>query len=441
MATEIPTQTAAVSAPKMQQSRFADLSLFHSAVDEVLARMNNNQRPDPSHASVQGANCVTQLAEAHGVIHADAAAANTALAGLPEVCDSNPVAYCASLARNLGLAILHGDQDLTKRYKAQLTAKVGVCDPHWLEAAEKYAEFVASRGKIPYRVWKNIGDFVIEGKLPADARIGIIGDWGTGQPDARAVLQQMARRKPQVAIHLGDIYYSATQFEVDNYFWKIWKDVLNLPASGIASYTLAGNHDMFGGGAAYYNLLDRLGQPASYFCLRNDNWQIIALDTGLHDCKPTGTDPTYLEQTEVDWLRDKIQNRGNRRTMLLSHHQLFSAFEDIPGSGPVNQKLYSQLKDLLPNVAIWLWGHEHNQVIYKKYLGVLGRCIGHGAFPIGFDENPKIKHAEIPVEDVRLSGNPFLDHGYVVVDLNGRNAKISYFVSSNENNPVFTETL
>ncbi|MBV8896505.1 MAG: metallophosphoesterase, partial [Acidobacteriaceae bacterium] len=191
----------------------------------------------------------------------------------------------------------------------------------------------------------------------------------------------------------------------------------------------------------YYNLLDRLGQPASYFCLRNDSWQIIAIDTGLHDAKPDGTQPTYLEDTEIQWLRDKIQNRNGRRTMLLSHHQLFTAYEDIPGGGAINQKLYGQLKDLLPQIDIWLWGHEHNQVIYQSYLGVLGRCIGHGAFPIGADEVPVLKHAEIPVESLRLSGDPFLDHGYVIVDLNGPAATISYFVSSDENKPVFTETL
>lgn len=440
MATQIPTPALAPVPVKMQQSRFADLSLFHSAIDEVLARANNDQRPDPAHSSVQAVNAVTKMAETQGLIHADATALTTPIKNVPAVCDSNVATYCASLARNLALAKIQKNQALIDRYTAELTNKDSVCSLDWAEAAAKYAEFVLSRGKIPYRRWKNISDFVIEGKLAANARIGIIGDWGTGQPDARAVLQQMARKQPQVAIHLGDIYYSATEFEVDNYFYKIWTDVLNLPASGIASYTLAGNHDMFCGGGPYYNLLDRLGQPASYFCLRNDNWQIIALDTGLHDAKPDGTQPTYLEDTEVQWLRDKIQNRGARRTILLSHHQLFSAFEDICGS-PVNQKLNGQLKDLLPQVDIWLWGHEHNQVIYKNYLGVLGRCIGHGAFPIGIDEAPVLKHPEIPVESVKLSGDPFLDHGYVIVDLNGASANLSYFASSDENKPMFSETL
>lgn len=425
----------------MTQSRFADLSLFHSAIDEVLASRNNSQRPDPAHPSVQAAACVTSMAESQGLIHANAQALNTPVAGLPAVCDSNPVTYCASLARNYALAKLQGDDALASRYATELQSPDGNCDPHWVEAAIKYKEFLLSRGKIPYKRWTNINDFIIEGKLAANARIGIIGDWGTGQPEARTVLQQMANKNLQIAIHLGDIYYSATQFECDNYFWKIWSDVLHLPDSGIVSYTLSGNHDMFCGGGPYYNLLQNLGQPASYFCLRNDNWQVIAIDTGLHDSNPDGTQPTYLEDTEVQWLRDKIQNRNGRRTILLSHHQLFSAFEDIPGSGAVNQKLYGQLKDLLPQIDIWLWGHEHNQVIYQSYLGVLGRCIGHGAFPIGVDETPVLTHAEIPVESVKLSGDPFLDHGYVIVDLDGPEAKLSYFVSSDENKPVFTETI
>jgi hypothetical protein len=48
---------------------------------------------------------------------------------------------------------------------------------------------------------------------------------------------------------------------------------------------------------------------------------------------------------------------------------------------------------------------------------------------------------EIPIEDFKLTGEPFLDHGYVIVDLDGSAATISYFVSSDENKPVFTETL
>jgi len=29
---------------------------------------------------------------------------------------------------------------------------------------------------------------------------------------------------------------------------------------------------------------------------------------------------------------------------------------------------------LPPQIAIWLWGHQHKLVIYKKQIGILARC-------------------------------------------------------------------
>ncbi len=198
---------------------------------------------------------------------------------------------------------------------------------------------------------------------------------------------------------------------------------------------------MFCGGAPFYSLLDKLGQPASYFCLRNDDWQLIAIDTGLHDAKPDGTTPTYLEDSELQWLTDKVQNCGNRKNVLLSHHQLFSAFEDICGQA-VNTKLNAQVSHLLPQIKIWLWGHEHNQVLYKNYMGILARCIGHGAFPIGTDEiADKPKFPQVPIEEIRLGGSPFLNHGYVLMDINGPRATLSYYQDCDENKPMFTDNL
>jgi len=445
---------------KMEQSRFADLSLFHSAVDEILALKTAAEqaangvvakitRPDPSHPSVEAAACVTQIAEAAGQIHATMDALEASIgkglgstaAAEPALCDSNPAVYCASLARNLALAKLHDRKDLAAYYDDLLCKKDSVCDPHWSEAALKYAEFIASRGTIPYRRWKKLSDYTIDGKLPTDAKVAIVGDWATGQPEAKNLLAQIARKNPDVVIHLGDIYYSGTDFEVENYFYNIWSDTLKLPSTKIPTFSLAGNHDMFCGGAPYYSLIDKLGQPASYFCLRNDDWQFLALDTGLHDSKPDGTSATFLEATEVEWLKDKLQNGPPRRNVLLSHHQLFSAFEDICGQ-VANGTLAAQLSPVLPQIDIWFWGHEHNQVIYKKFMGVLARCIGHGAFPIASDEIPKTpKFAYVPIENVRLGGTPFFNHGYVLMELDGPKAAISYYQDCDEDKPMFTENL
>ena len=189
------------------------------------------------------------------------------------------------------------------------------------------------------------------------------GDWGTGQDAAKLVLRQIANKKPDVVIHLGDIYYAGTQFEVNNYFLQIWQQILNLGDNldRIPTFTLAGNHDMYSGGGPYYELIKKLGQPASYFCLRNANWQFIGLDTGYHDHNPAGAGAgaTFLQDTEVTWLADKVNNAGGRRSVLLSHHQLFTAYDAID-NGEINMRLFPQVAPLLPKVALWLWGHEHD---------------------------------------------------------------------------------
>jgi hypothetical protein len=293
---------------------------------------------------------------------------------------------------------------------------------------------------IPYRPWTQLSDFILpDGRLPDVATVVIVADWGTGQDAAKLLLQKVAGHQPDVVIHLGDVYYSGTEFEAQNYLYSIWQEVLGIPnvpsgqkltdfTTGPATFHLPGNHDMYSGGQPYYTTIDRLGQPASYFCLRNANWQFIAIDTALHDCDPSHVnDATWVEPREITWMEDKVRNGGGRKSVLLSHHQLFSAFEKIGGQA-INQNILPALQDILPYLTLWLWGHEHNQVIYQRYLNVLARCIGHGAFPVSGTPPYGPPNAGVPLEDVHLDLDPdnFYRHGYVLMKLNGPSADVSY---------------
>jgi predicted phosphodiesterase len=267
-----------------------------------------------------------------------------------------------------------------------------------------------------------------------------LADWGTGQREAWTVLRQVSRKNPQIVIHLGDIYYAGTEFEVQSYFYKPWQIILHENGNP-RTFTLAGNHDMYSGGKSFYNLLDQLKQPASYFCLRNRNWQIIGLDTGLH--AKMGLEPTFLEPSEVEWLLDKIQNSGGRRTVLLSHHQLFSADEQFKGQS-FNIDLYKQTCTALNNVELWLWGHEHNLVIFEPYMNLKrGRCIGCGAFPVGAGELPAShKNSDVPLKPIHLSRRgDFYQHGYAVMMLNGAAGNVDYYQDGDENIPLYSEVL
>jgi len=105
--------------------------------------------------------------------------------------------------------------------------------------------------------------------------------------------------------------------------------------------------------------------------------------------------------------------------------------------------LQEQVGPLLPKVTAWLWGHEHNQVIYKPYQGVLGRCIGHGAYPVGITEiAAEPQNKDVQLETVALAkGDSFYSHGYAIIDLNGPEAQVAYYQDSDpEDAPMWSET-
>ncbi len=416
------------------QLHHPDFSLWQSAVEQTVADIKGSVdelRGDSVHAMIEATNAVASnlkigVSPAH---EAQAGAAN----------DSGGWAkYCSSIWWEIAKAQVEGNLQAEQNWRNQL-GQFTTCDVRYAQAAEQYVAFQLNKERIPYKVWHNLSDFIVDWKVPAQARIAIVGDWGTGQADARALLQAIARKNPDLVIHLGDIYYAGTEFEMENYFLNIWKSILDL--SKVRTFTLAGNHDMYSGGAPYYQLIQGLGQPASYFCLRNDDWQFVALDTGLHDDDALAAKPTFLEDTEVAWLNDKIATAGARRTVLMSHHQLFTAIEDIGGQS-VNVRLQGQVSPILPKVDVWFWGHEHNQVIYKNWQGVLARCLGHGAYPVGITEIPDKPQFDVPMENVFLTrGGAFHSHGYAIMELDGPAARVSYYQDSDpENLPMFVES-
>lgn len=358
------------------------------------------------------------------------------------------VKYCASMAvgaaRNLYAAKVKGDTTLYNQYTAALAKKFGDCDPKYREAVTQYLKFLAQKGTIPYVKWKQLDDFVIDDrtKLPDTAVIGVVADWGTGEPEALDVLRQVKQHAPDVVMHLGDIYYAGTEYEIENYFYRPWKRILELDTSKTVSLVLPGNHDLYAGGAPFYALLKTLGQEASFFCLRNEHWQLIGLDTALND--KLGGKPTALDPTEAEWAIDKIQNAGKRRTILLSHHQLFSTNEQFDGKS-YNQNLYNQLSSVLSKVDLWLWGHEHDVVIFKEHLGLTrGRCVGGSAFPVGNFEMPTTHvNPDVPFnEDVALTkGSAFYQHCYAVIKLDGPSAEVSYYEDRDGGRLLYTDVL
>lgn len=275
-------------------------------------------------------------------------------------------------------------------------------------------------------------------KLEEKARLIVVGDWGSGLPRAQRVAELMREEveagvddgvQVQV-VHLGDVYYSGWKREYDKYFFPFWP-VERGEADQIFSWALNGNHDMYSGGYGFFKHL--LADPrfkhqagSSWFSIENRYWRIVGLDTswdeqGIHDPR---TDRGLQDPQASELARMAAEDR--RPFMLLSHHQLFSAYESV---GPYMQ---SRLQPLLDagRIRAWLWGHEHKCIAYEPFGGVeYGRCIGHGGVPVypvrdPEDRDPRVAWVEQDWFDGWIERWALM--GFAVLDFDGPAVQVRY---------------
>jgi hypothetical protein len=432
-------------------------SLFQSAVDALVREK-------------MGAAATTRPGLENGFVRAAAqiAALRSQGAAVPQTAPPNisdKAWTCTRLAYELLQAKLTGNTALVQKLESEL--QFGQCDPGWAETITEYVGYFGiggTRKEIPYIRPSATGPEALTVK--SGAVVALIGDWATGTAEAVNVLRAVAQQKPDVVIHLGDIYYSGTDDECEFNFRRIVDDVLDRANTKVPVFTLAGNHDMYAGGAGFYALLGSLNAPplrqrASFFCLRDEDrrWQFVAMDTGLHDYNPfTVKDVlTFLEKDEEDWIAARIAEFPGK-TILLSHHQLFSAFAQIgPANGdgsltPLNPHLkasFDRFAAVAPGrIAAWFWGHEHNLCLYAPYAGLeKGRCVGHGAVPVYLQDAPynvlsrlanppKFLAVELDADD-----HVFM-HGFAVIRLAADgSASADYFEGNNGTTPMYREPL
>ena len=137
----------------------------------------------------------------------------------------------------------------------------------------------------------------------------------------------------------------------------------------------------------------KLGKNRATSALQNPNWQFVALDTG-HNDNDSGTVATNMtdlvsagDWSSAEWALKKIQAAGARKTVLLSHHQLFSPLDSSAMLAinlmPTIQTSSKTFQPVLNCIEWWFWGHEHTLGIYAPYMGLKrGRCVGASAVPV-----------------------------------------------------------
>jgi hypothetical protein len=305
--------------------------------------------------------------------------------------------------------------------------------------------------KHPYRDYSDgahgNGIYKIENKTS----LSVLGDWGTGTDEAHEVAAQVLAAHPDYTVHLGDVYYVGDATEVrENFFGEKTSPYqpVTWPMGSKGSFALTGNHEMYARGSGYFNaVLPRMGlrnappnvpnsdnapaatashaltqsipresnpqnwgsgQWASFFCLENEFWRVIGIDTGYNSTAfDWGKMPVFqrsklirsslhfkpkclIPEPALNWLRTTINPDGDRRGLiLLSHHGSHSAFSDWYRYPAM------QLAKIIHRPVLWFWGHEHKVAIYGKFappegIESYGRCVGHSGMPVERGWDPDI---------------------------------------------------
>lgn len=352
----------------------------------------------------------------------------------------------------------------------------------WAEVAAEWYLY-ANPEPGPYVDWreskKNLKEFGVY-TIPEDSTLLILGDYGTGLPDATMMLMAIlsdASLCPDFILHLGDIYYAGNEHECEAYT-ETFARAFEATGRALPVFSLPGNHEYMTGGTSFFRRVLPMNlekfpqyvQEASYFCLRtaSGNWQLLGMDTGLNSVKfsfLTHSQEYYspwLHFSEAEWHKDKLESFDGK-SILMSHHQLFTVSSKINDGRDVsylsgtdaqrltylNGNLLDVFQPYFGKVAAWFWGHEHILGYYEDGQERLkkGRLVGNSGYeewdgedayqvgggPYRYQSDPPATPGTTAV--LWPEKNPlfpsrayrFYNHAFALLRLKGGNASVEYY--------------
>jgi hypothetical protein len=297
------------------------------------------------------------------------------------------------------------------------------------------------------------------------------------------VAAAISATSPDFTVHLGDIYRMGLSREVQRNFLGKGPHSVKWPKGAVGTLTVPGNHEYQAGGDAFFDeVLPAMEvvsnglpgpQKTSFFCLENEHWRVIGLDTGNESVHQFGLEffwhalnrvwlikkipwvqdhKTWLPGAEIDWLDEVLASEQTKPVGLIfmSHHQVYTALDSRGG----NPKPGKQVANLLPDgrEVLWFHGHGHIQGTYKMQrlrgadgFSVAARAVGHGS-----DVDPvnlgriKRKIREYQLEYVDNRGNlkapkgesKSPHNGFAVLTFGGSELEVEYFTLKADSDEV-----
>ncbi|WP_298902842.1 metallophosphoesterase [uncultured Psychroserpens sp.] len=307
---------------------------------------------------------------------------------------------------------------------------------------------------------------------PLNAKIAIIGDWGTGawkdgdlpKAPAQLVIEGVEALKPDYVIHLGDVYYAGTSNEERNNLLGLLKG-----KSLGKLYTMNSNHEMYDGANGLYDVAlesqlfsEQLGR--TFFSIDIGDWILVGLDSAYFDDSALYMEGSLYKDKKTSYQYKFLNDlsKQGKPIFLMTHHNGIGIKDH---NFTVNTKLWDQVKECLDGNMpdMWYWGHVHNGIVYntdklsfpntkipKSTTGKTPqfRCCGHASIPFGNgsgfytkkggqkimrDELEYYSHTPLDASHPTLSQRERVLNGFAVIDINGSDIKETFYEVSNAN--------
>jgi Calcineurin-like phosphoesterase len=321
-----------------------------------------------------------------------------------------------------------------------------------------FVAFINMFQSLLHNTWYNGGNFPmpkqpvpvpISGAAANTVNIALVGDWGTGDGPAKAVMNKITALNPDYIIHLGDVYYGGTPSTGDpssKHYYSLNEEAdnfLNVWPTGFEgkSFTLNSNHEMYSGANGLFNdvLLPASSpfnaqQGMSCFALQFGGWTILGLDSAYYAPITSAFMDGNIgpaDGPQVKWIESLGLDPDT--TIVLSHHTGVAYDASAPCT------LWTQLRAALggKDPYAWYWGHAHNGIVYHNPIKIpfdtpaftgnsYARCAGHGALPYGISTDLQ-KHTNNVLwqaSTLQQGSSSLVCNGFVMLTLQTQNGKL-----------------
>ena len=204
--------------------------------------------------------------------------------------------------------------------------------------------------------------------------VGIIGDtqrtafievWRErNNPQREALLRQIARERPDVLLHLGDMVFYGS-YEDD---WRYFDNVMSpIRSAGIPIYPVLGNHEYFGTDETMFEYV------RERFPMVDSLWYSVVIDSVAYMMLNTNYRDFGMQvmSRQWEWYNQQMQEYEENDSVLfivvLGHHPPYTN-STVVDDEDVLQQYFLPAYMLSRKSAVWFSGHCHAYEHFYKDL-------------------------------------------------------------------------